>query len=428
MKQSVKSFLENRFGMFIHFGPYSVIANNHGEWSRSIDRIDTETYEEFVRRFNPEDYDPKKWAEIAKKAGMKYAVLTAKHHDGYCLFDSMFTDYSSKNYLDRDLVREYVEAFRKAGIKVGLYYSLLDWHREDYPTYGDRFSPMRDNPAFKDKPYDLGSYVHYVHQQIKELLTNYGEIDLLWLDFSYTNQPPLPNMSHNIWRSEELLDMVYKLQPQIVVNNRLDLHLEDFVVDEFIGDFVSPEQIVPNYGVVNSLGEPVPWEVCITMNNHWAYDATDKNFKTSRQIIRKLVECTSKNGNLILNIGPDARGNFPKESIDILLEVGSWMHLNGESIYGAGKSRLSKPSWGYYTRKDQYIFAHIFDNSSELINFRGLKGKVDYAYLLDDNSNVTLTEPWNVSAFKEDTFWSYKAVELPNLLDTVVCLKMKERE
>ena len=193
-------FLSDRFGMFIHWGLYAIPAR--GEWVRSVERISNEAYQPYFDEFNPDHYDPKAWADLARQAGMKYAVLTAKHHDGFCLFDSQLTDYKSTNTpCGRDLVREYVEAFRAEGLKVGLYYSLLDWHHPDYPAYGDRHHPMRDNEAYKDRPQDFSRYIEYLHGQVRELLTNYGRIDIIWFDFSYDN------MSGETWKAAELVGM-----------------------------------------------------------------------------------------------------------------------------------------------------------------------------------------------------------------------------
>ncbi|MCL2299507.1 MAG: alpha-L-fucosidase, partial [Firmicutes bacterium] len=209
-----KSFLEDRFGMFIHWGLYAIPAR--GEWVRNGERISNEDYQKYFDEFDPVRYDPKTWAALAKQAGMKYAVMTTKHHDGFCLFDSQYTDYKATNTpAGRDLIREYVDAFRAEGLKVGFYYSLLDWHHEDYPKYDDSIHPMRENEAYKDERIDFANYVEYLHNQVRELCTNYGKIDIMWFDFSYGD------LRGEKWGATKLVEMIRELQPGIIIDNRL---------------------------------------------------------------------------------------------------------------------------------------------------------------------------------------------------------------
>ena len=207
-------FRHDRFGMFIHWGLYAIPAR--GEWVRSFEEIPKEDYMKYFDEFDPVDYDPKKWAKAAKEAGMQYVVLTAKHHDGFCLFDSKYTDFKSTNTkCGRDLVAEFVEAVRGEGLKVGLYFTLLDWYHDDYPHYGDRNHPMRNNPAYKNDNRDFSRYVDYMHNQIREICTNYGKLDLLWFDFSYDD------LNGEAWRATDLVNMVRELQPGVIIDNRL---------------------------------------------------------------------------------------------------------------------------------------------------------------------------------------------------------------
>jgi len=423
-------FTEARFGMFIHWGLYAIPAR--GEWVRSVERISTAEYETFFNEFNPVDYNPKTWAKLAKEAGMQYAVLTAKHHDGFCLFDSKLTDYTAMHtQAKRDLVREYLDAFRAEGIRVGLYYSLLDWHHEGYPVDGDWHHPMRGDEAEKAKPRDFESYLTYMHGQVKELCTNYGTIDLLWFDFSYQE------MTGEKWRAAELMEMVRALQPNVIIDNRLDASGSGFgsvtsmSPAVYSGDFASPEQIVPPQGIVNEAGDPVPWEACITMNNNWGYAAADSLFKPPAQLIRKLVECVSKNGNMLLNVGPDAKGNIPAASVRILQTIGAWMKANAESIYGCGAAKMPKPEWGYFTQKRSMLYAHIFNGSIGPLNLPGLGGKIKSARLLADGSEIRLANAWNASAFASDEFINFGPVghftyPLPDETDTVVALELAE--
>ncbi len=429
-RQRMQWFSEARFGMFIHWGLYAIPAR--GEWVRSVEKISVEDYQPYFDEFDPVDYNPREWARIAKQAGMKYAVLTAKHHDGFCLFDSALTEYkSTRTKAGRDLVREYLDAFREEGLKVGLYYSLLDWHHPDYPAYGDPHHPMRSNEDFRNRPREFGRYLEYMHGQIRELLTGYGKIDIMWFDFSYDG------MKGETWRATDLITMVRSLQPHIIIDNRLEASGSErgsiFSSNPsfFAGDFASPEQIIPPCGLTNEDGDAIPWEACVTLNDNWGYAAADKNYKTSTTIIRKLVECVSKNGNLLLNVGPDALGRIPKASVDILTEVGDWMRENGDSIYACGQAAVPKPDWGRYTQKGNTLYAHVFEESIGPINLMGLAERVTKARLLSDGSELFLSRPWNASLFPDDAFVSFLRAghsthPLPDKRDTVLQLEMKD--
>ena len=418
--ERTKNFLADRFGMFIHWGLYAIPAR--GEWVKSTEKITDEEYQKYFDEFNPIHYDPKKWAKVAKQAGMKYAVLTAKHHDGFCLFDSKLTDYKSTNTkCGRDLVGEYIEAFRAEGIKIGLYYSLLDWHHPDYPHYGDGIHPMSTNEAFKDVKHDFPKYVEYLHGQVKELLTNYGKIDIMWFDFSYGE------MYGEKWEATKLVRMMRSIQPDIVIDNRLGgsgIEMKTGELDEIAGDFDSPEQIIPSEGIVDSQGRPVPWEACLTLNNNWGYASQDKNYKSPKTVVRTLVECVAKGGNMLINVGPNAKGEIPKESVAILAEVGEWMHENSDSIYGAGKCDLQKPEWGYYTQNDKMVYAHLFDRGIGTFRLNGLQGKIKQARLLADGAELKLDRPWNAAKFPDDAFINLSSAVLPDDVDTVLALEL----
>ena len=313
-----------RFGMFIHWGLYSIPAR--GEWVRSVEEIPEEEYLPFMKEFDARDYNPKQWAKEAKAAGMKYVVLTAKHHDGFCLFDSKYTDYKVTNTpAGRDLIKEYVEALREEGLKVGIYFTLLDWHHPDYPHYGDRIHPMRNHKECGNENRDFSRYTEYLYNQVEEICTNYGQIDIIWFDFSYDD------MRGEKWGATKLINMVRSLQPQVIIDNRLEASgegrgsLYECDPTPYHGDFVSPEQIIPPEGICDKEGNPMVWEACFTMNNNWGYCANDHYYKPASMLIKKLVECVSKGGNLILNVGPDAKGNIPDASQKILSEIGTWM-------------------------------------------------------------------------------------------------------
>ncbi|MFC5453101.1 alpha-L-fucosidase [Paenibacillus aestuarii] len=422
-------FLEDRFGMFIHWGLYAIPAR--GEWVRSVERITVEDYQPYFDQFDPVRYDAAAWARAAKQAGMKYAVLTAKHHDGFCLFDSALTDYKSTNTpAGRDLVREFVEAFRAEGLKVGLYYSLIDWHHEDYPAYGDRIHPMRDNEQYKRNPETFDRYLTYMHGQVRELLTGYGKLDIMWFDFSYEE------MMGEKWKASELMAMIRSLQPHLIVDNRLEASGEHggsiFTShpSSYAGDFASPEQIIPPQGLTDSDGHSIPWEACITLNNNWGYAANDQMYKSASTVIRKLVECVSKNGNLLLNVGPNALGEIPQASLDILAEVGAWMTSNSASIYGCAQADWPKPEWGRYTQNGNKLYAHLFEESVGPINLSGLAGRVKQARLLADGSEVFVTRPWNTAQYPHDAFVSlampaHASYPLPDRRDTVIELELE---
>lgn len=417
----VEWFVHDRFGMFIHWGLYAIPAR--GEWVRSTEQISKEEYAQYFEEFNPVDYDPKTWAKLAKEAGMKYIVLTAKHHDGFCLFDSKYTDYKSTNTkCKRDLVEEYVDAVRGEGLKVGLYYSLIDWHHEDYPHYGDWHHPMRNNIAYKDKVHNFDHYLDYMHHQVEELCTNYGQIDLLWFDFAYDK------MVGEKWRATELIEMIRRLQPTVMIDNRLEASGEGFgslVTSNptaYCGDFVSPEQIIPPQGIFDEQGNPVVWEACITMNNNWGYHSKDKFFKPYDMLIKKLVECVSKGGNLLLNVGPTPKGNIPAESIQILKSIGQWMKGNSDSIYGCGMSTLAKPDYGRITQKGNKLYYHVMDNPIGFVPLYGIKkDQVRKIRLLETGTELNIIDNWICNNYEDIVFVSFgDHPVMPVEIDTVI--------
>ena len=428
IQKRTKWFMDDRFGMFIHWGLYSIPAC--GEWVMSEKEMTVEQYQPYFEQFNPVDYQPQKWAQLAKAAGMQYAVLTAKHHDGFCLFDSALTDYKATNTkAGRDLVREFVEAFREAGLKVGLYFSLIDWHHPDFPKYGDRQHPMRNNQTYKDEVIDFERYLKYMHGQV--LVTNYGKLDLLWFDFSYDD------MAGEKWKATELIKMVRQYQPDVIIDNRLEGAGDNHgsIVTEnpliYSGDFASPEQIIPPKGVCDEKGNPIPWELCATMNNHWGYCNYDHQYKSAEMLVRKLVECVSKGGNMILNVGPDAKGNIPRESVKILKEIGEWMEKNGESIYQCGISSLEKPDWGRYTQRGKTIYAHIYETPLGALPLYGVKPEqLDKVTYLADGSEVKRGEAWNTALYQDVAFVSFGenpvfTYPLPDKKDTVLKIELK---
>jgi alpha-L-fucosidase len=423
-------FSEARFGMFLHWGLYAIPAR--GEWVRSIERMSHEAYLPYFNEFDAAGYRPREWARLAKKAGMKYAVLTAKHHDGFCLWDTKLTDFKAPNTpAGRDLVQEYLDAFRSEGIRAGLYFSIVDWRHPDFPHYGDRHHPLRDNPDYGNENRDFNRYLEFMHGQIRELLTQYGKLDIMWFDFSYGD------MAGETWRSSDLMKMIRSFQPHLIVDNRLEGSGENSGTiltanpSGYAGDFACPEQMIPPQGIRNDAGEPVPWEACITLNNHWGYCATDRHWKPADMVIRMLVECVSKNGNLLLNVGPDAKGRIPRPSVEILEEVGRWLETNGGSIYGCGMADIAKPEWGRFTRRGNTLYAHLYEPQAGGVCLPNLAGRIEKMRLLADGSEILPADYWNLAECREHAFFflnpqSFDSYPLPDPADTVVEITLKQ--
>jgi alpha-L-fucosidase len=377
----------DRFGMFIHWGLYALPARH--EWVKNQERITDSAYQKYFDNFNPDLFQPKEWARMAKEAGMKYAVLTSKHHEGFCLFDSKYTDYkATKTQAKRDLVKEFVDAFKAEGLKVGFYYSVIDWHHPDFTI--DKNHPQRvadpKNYAALNQGKDMAKYREYLHKQVAELLTNYGKIDLMWMDFSYPGQD---GKGKDDWGSVELLKMVRKLQPGIIVNDRLDLReYEDG------GDFVTPEQYkVAEWPMEN--GKRVPWETCQTFSGSWGYYRDENTWKDNKQLLTLLIESVSKGGNVLLNVGPTARGTFDSRAKKALGQMGEWMQVNSRSIYGCTQADgFQKPDNCLltYNPETKRLYVHMLDYPLQKIVLPGLKGKVKYAQFLHDGSEIRPTD------------------------------------
>ena len=420
-------FREARFGLFLHWGLYAIPAR--GEWVRNGEQMPEEAYLPFFDEFTAADFDPKAWARAAKEAGMRYAVLTAKHHDGFCLFDSKLTEFKSTNTpCGRDLVREFLEAFRAEGLRVGLYYSLLDWHHPDYPHYGDLHHPMRNHPECSNEGRDFDRYLDYMHGQVRELCEDYGKLDILWFDFSYGE------MRGEKWKAAELVDMVRSLQPGVIIDNRLEVSGEGFGSlyecrpNPWHGDFVSPEKIIPPNGLQDVEGGELYWEACVTMNHNWGYCADDHYYKPADLLIKKLVECVSKGGNLLLNVGPDARGNFPPESIQRLKAIGSWMRFNSRSIYGCGRAGIEKPDYGRVTRNGNKLYFHIYENTLGPLPLMGLKKEqIKSIRWLATGAEIKISTSWVHSDYPEIVFADLGPNPvLPDPVDTVIEVVLKE--
>jgi alpha-L-fucosidase len=399
-----------RFGMFIHWGLYAVPAGewkgetNHAEWILTTAQIPVKEYEKFALQFNPVKFDAKQWVKMAKDAGMKYIVITSKHHDGFSLFDSKHTDYDivDATPFKRDILKELSDECRKQGIKMCWYHSIMDWHHPDY-------LPRRGWEKRSAQGADYNRYIEYMKGQVKELVTNYGDIGVLWFDGEW----------ESTWDHEKGADFykyVRSLQPSIIINNRVGKGRAGmagtFDPETSSGDFGTPEQEIPATG----LG--YDWETCMTMNDHWGYNKNDHNWKSKEDLIRKLVDIASKGGNFLLNVGPTAEGLFPEPSIERLAAMGKWMKLNSESIYGTSASLFEKLDWGRSTTKPGKIYLHVFDWPEDgKLRVPGLVSKAESAYLLADADKILNVEYMN----------GYAVISMPkNAPDPIVSVAVLE--
>ena len=383
--QRMQWWTDARFGMFIHWGLYALPARH--EWVKNRERLTDADYQKYFDHFNPDLYDAREWAKKAKEAGMKYVVLTSKHHEGFCMWDSKYTDYKVTNTpYGKDIIKEFVEAFREEGIKVGFYYSLLDWHHPDFTI--DSRHPQRIDGGTEEQyaalnvGKNMDNYRQYMKDQVTELLTNYGKIDIIWFDFSY---PGKNGKGRDDWDSEGILKLVRSLQPDIIVDNRLDLN------DVWGGwDIQTPEQTkVDKCPTWN--GRKIHWETCQTFSGSWGYYRDETTWKSPAQLIELLSESVSKGGNLLLNVGPTARGEFDYRAKERLEAMGKWMHGNGRSIYCCGEApeNLEAPANTIltYNEKTGMLYIHLLDYPMGKLPCKFMD-KVEYAQFLHDASEI----------------------------------------
>jgi len=416
---------EARFGMFIHWGLYAQAARH--EWVKKRERISDEEYRKYFEIFNPDLFDPAEWAKKAKAAGMKYAVITSKHHEGFCMFDSEYTDYDvmSTPY-GKDIIKEWVEAFRAEGLGIGFYYSLIDWHHPEYTI--DRIHPQSAQTEEEyeklNKDRDMSVYREYLKNQVREILTSYGKIDILWLDFSF---PGKFGKDRNDWGSVELMKMVRRLQPEIIVNDRADLK------DYWGGwDFTTPEQFkVQKWPEID--GEKIPWETCQTFSGSWGYYRDEHTWKDKKQLLVLLIESVSKGGNLLLNVGPTARGTFDYRAQNALGEMGEWMKYNSRSIYGCTQApeKFNAPDNTLltYNEEKNRLYIHLLDYPLKNFLLEDYKDKIKYAQFLHDASELQMSEPyghWVEQETGENDVNLILPVNKPNVEIPVIEVFLKE--
>ncbi len=394
-------FRHDRFGMFIHWGLYAMPARH--EWIKHTEKIAEEKYDKYFQYFNPDLYDPKEWARQAKAAGMKYVVLTTKHHEGFCLFDSQFTDYKSTNTpCGKDLVREYVDAFRAEGLRIGFYYSLIDWHHPQFPI--DPIHPRRDDADAweQSKDRDMTVYAQYMRDQVTELLTNYGKIDILWFDFSYSGSKGGPGKEwmkgkgKDDWEAEALIATARKWQPGIIIDNRTEIEQ----------DLWTPEQYQPqNWIRHGETGELVTWEACQTFSGSWGYHRDESTWKSPEMLIHMLIRTVSLGGNLLMNVGPTARGYLDHRAEAALQVYANWMKYNARSIYGCTMAEPELlplcPNGCRFTQSEdgKRLYIHLFEYPFQFLEIPGLGDKVDYAQFLHDGSEILFEN--KISHFSE---------------------------
>lgn len=379
--ERLKWWIEARFGMFIHWGLYSLLKR--GEWVMFFERIPKAEYAKLALKFKPAKFNADEWVALAKNSGMRYMVLTTRHHDGFSLWDSQVSDFTSvKTAAKRDFIAEFVEACRRADMRIGFYYSLLDWR---WPEYWD--GPSKN-------PEGWAKFREYVHTQVRELMTNYGKIDILWYDGAW------PYRAED-WQSERLNSMVRSLQPDIIINNRSGIP----------EDFETPEQHIRYYDR--------PWESCMTIDESWwGYHAGDNHLKSPLEIVRLLARCVAGNGNLLFNVGPRSDGSIPDAYVRRLKVVGEWLKRNGESIYGAGAAPFGAHHLGYVTAKGNKAYIHVLYWPGREMCIAGIKNKVLRAYTLATEASLPFEQ-------KDDRVFIHGLPPRPlDPINTVVALEL----
>jgi alpha-L-fucosidase len=417
-------FIHDRFGMFIHWGVYAA-AGRH-EWLKKYEQMTDEQYQPYFDHFDPDLYDPAQWACMAREAGMKYFVITTKHHDGCCMWDTALTDWKVTNTpAGRDLIAPMVEAFRAEGLKVGFYHSLIDWTHSHYTLDGIHPRATDDEYVRANQNRDWDKYVEFLHGCVRELLSNYGRIDYLFFDYSYSSRPAEgllgPGKGKDDWHADELIALCRELQPGIVINDRTEVPQ----------DVTTPEQVQTPAALRDEDGKLIIWESCQTFSGSWGYYRDQLDWKSPETIIKLLIDGVSKGGNMLFNVGPNGRGQFEPRAVERLQAVGEWMSLNGRSIYGCGPCDLTPPPDARFTRNaaGDRLYLHMFSWPFKHIWLPGLAPRVDYAQLLSDGSELNIVPSDRVShrlpAGAEDTLVLEIPVQKPSVEVPVIELFLK---
>lgn len=397
-------FQDAKFGMFIHWGIYSVLGD--GEWVMQIKKIDKKTYERVAEFFNPIDFNPQEWVSIAKKAGMKYITITTRHHDGFSMF---YTKQSDWNIVDRtpykkDIIKMLSEECEKQGIKLFFYYSLVDWYHNDY-------FPRGSTGQYSNRP-DSGNwnnYINFMKGQLKELLTNYGKVGGIWFDGLWDKKGA-------DWKLDEIYKLIHELQPGCLIGN--NHHLSPIEGEDFqMFEKDLPGQNTAGFSAQSKIGN-LPLETCETMNNSWGFNLLDKNYKSVKELIQYLVKAAGNNANFLLNVGPMPNGKIQPEFVSRLEEIGNWLNKFGESIYGTRGGPIPQKSWGVTTQKGNKVFIHLlkYENNNLLLpNF----GKKIKSISLFDGTKLN---------YKQDSFGI--TIEIPedkiDSIDTIIVAELYE--
>lgn len=413
--QARQQFEDNRFGMFIHWGLSSVLAD--GEWVMNNRNIKVTDYKRLLKVFNPVDFDAAKWVSTAKNAGMKYIVFITRHHDGFSNWDTKQSDWKITNTpYGKDVLKMLAEECRKQGIKLGLYYSTLDWSRDDYPYETGRTGKGTGRTAKSN----YASYLQFMKNQLTELLTDYGEIMSIWFDghWDQTNPEGDADRSSRIdWKYDEIYGLIHRLQPQCLIGN--NHHLSPIPGE----DFQMFERDLPGENKsglsFQAASDAVPLETCETINGAWGYNITDRNYKSVAQVIRLLAGAAGRNANLLLNVGPMPNGEIQPEFTDTLAAAGKWLAKFGESIYGTRGGPTAPAEWGVSTQKNKTIYLHLFQRpSTSTILVPGVKMKVKSASILGSGALVKYKEQ------KDGVLLTTESLPLEGP-DTVIVLSLK---
>ncbi|MBB6499433.1 alpha-L-fucosidase [Pedobacter cryoconitis] len=406
-----KAFQDMKFGMFIHWGPFSIPGS--GEWVMNDRNITVQNYTRLEKFFNPIDFDAEKYVSAAKNAGMKYITLITRHHDGFSLWDTKYSDFNIMHTpYKKDIVKLMADECHKQGIKLVLYYSLLDWRREDYSYWTGRTGQGTGRKIHGN----WDDYIQFMKNQLTELLTNYGKIDGIWFD-GYWDQVKKTGMKSEVdWHTAEIYGLIHQLQPQCLVgNNHHDVPLAG-------EDFQMFEKDLPGgntTGFGGAAASALPMETCETMNNSWGFNLTDTNYKSVPQLIHYMVSAAGGNANFLLNIGPMPNGEIQPEFTDTLNHIGAWMKKNGETIYGTRGNVIPVQKWGTATRMDKHIYVHILkgENAASILVPK-LKDKVVSASLFSDRQKIAFKQ-------KPEGLILYLDKVNQDAIDTIVDLEMQ---